>query len=84
MGLYVIFLLYPDCRKLLSQCVVDSLNVVLVEDRFDRRVSIEAGICLIIFGGDWIPYVCMYVLSMYMLNPKHHLRRTDHAEPAQL
>ena len=57
-GLYVSFLLYPDCRKLLSQCVVDSLNIVSVEDRFDRRVSIEAGICLIIFGDDWILYVC--------------------------
>ena len=66
MGLYVIFLLYPDCRKLLSLCVVDSLNVVLVEDRFNRRVSIEAGICLIIFGGDWIPHVCMYVCTKYV------------------
>ena len=50
-GLYVSFLLNPDCRKLFSWCVVDSLNIVSVEDRFDRRVSIEARICLVIFGG---------------------------------
>ena len=60
-GLYVSFLLYPDCRKLFPWCVVDYLNIISVEDRFDRQVSIEAGICLIIFGGggrDWVPYVC--------------------------
>ena len=43
-GLYDSFLLYPDCRKLFSQCVVDTLNIVSVEDRFNKRVSIEAGI----------------------------------------
>ena len=49
-GSYDSFLLYPDCRKLFSQCVVACLNIVSVDDRFERRVSIEAGTCLIIFG----------------------------------
>ena len=57
-GLYFSFLLYPDCHKLSSEHVVDSLNIISIEDRYDRQVSIEAGICLIIFGGDWILYVC--------------------------
>ena len=51
MDFYVSLLLYPDCGKLSSWCVVDSLNITSVEDRFDRRVSIEAGKCLIIFWG---------------------------------
>ena len=50
-GLNDNFLLDPDCVKLFSYCVVDSLNIVSVEDRFERGVSVEAGICLIIFGG---------------------------------
>ena len=57
-GLYDSFLLYPVCRKLFSYCVVDSLNIVSVEYRFERRVSIEAGIWLIIFGG-WLDSACM-------------------------
>ena len=44
------FLIVSRLRQLFSQCVVDSLNIFSVEDRFDRRVFIEAGICLMIFG----------------------------------
>ena len=43
------FLIVSRLRQLFSQCVVDSLNIFSVEDRFDRRVFIEAGICLMIF-----------------------------------
>ena len=58
-GLYVSFLLYPDCRKLSLLCAVDSLNIISIGNRFDRQVSVEAGICLITFGGDWILYLCI-------------------------
>ena len=42
-----------------------------MENRFDRRVSIESGICLIIFGGR-LDSVCMYC-STYIRNRITHL-----------
>ena len=43
----------------LRKYVVACLNIFSLEDSFDKRVSMDIGICLIMFGG-WLLLVCTY------------------------
>ena len=59
-GLYDSFLSYPDSRKLSATFFWFS-EYFLLENRFDRRFSVDVGKCLIVFYG-WLDSKCLYCI----------------------